>query len=365
MPNTCHFLHPLGLWARRRLALGWALAVASGTVASPASAVTPPIIVQFSHVAGEDTAKGKAALKFKALAEARTAGRVRVEVYPDSTLYKDREELQALQMGAVQMLATSLSKLASVGGSGFEVFDLPFLFKDHAAFRAAVDGPVGAMLLQQLEPSGLKGLAFWDNGFKVFSANRPLLSPTDFQGIKVRIQSSRILVAQMKALGADVSIHPMANVYEALRSGQLDGQENVPTNIYSQHLHEVQSHLTVTRHGYLAYVVLVNRQFWDKLPADIRLELTQALREATQYANSIAEAENERALELLKASGKLTVHEPTAPELALWRTTLAPVYRQAKAWIPPAILAAIQSGGAAAVNASVPRAPRAPAAATP
>lgn len=337
---------------RRCFASALALAMASGwplpCTTAQAQTAKDPIIIQFSHVVGADTAKGKAALKFKELAEARTAGRVRVEVYPDSTLYKDREELQALQIGAVQMLATSLSKLATVGGSDFEVFDLPFLFKDHAAFRAAVDGPVGATLLRRLEPSGLQGLAFWDNGFKVFTANRPLLSPADFRGIKIRIQSSRILVSQMKALGADVSIHPMANVYEALRSGQLDGQENVPTNIYSQHLHDVQSHLSVTRHGYLAYVVLVNRQFWNQLPYDIREALRLALHEATQYANSIAEAENQRALELLKASGKLTVHEPTAQMLALWRETLAPVYRQASAWIDPAMLAAIRASSAGA-----------------
>lgn len=319
------------------LAGGWPLAYSM----AKAPTAHDPIVIQFSHVVGADTAKGKAALKFKQLAEAHTAGRVRVEVYPDSSLYKDREELQALQIGAVQMLATSLSKLATVGGSDFEVFDLPFLFKNHAAFRAAVDGPVGATLLQRLEPSGLRGLAFWDNGFKVFSANRPLLSPADFRGIKVRIQSSKVLMAQMKALGAEVSIQPMANVYEGLRSGQLDGQENVPANIYNQHLHDVQSHLSVTRHGYLAYAVLVNRQFWDKLPADIRAALRLALDEATQYANSIAEAENQRALELLKASGKLTVHEPSAAELVLWRQALAPVYRQAAAWISPSILTAI------------------------
>lgn len=335
----------LGTLARRRFAAGLALAATSLSVPSISPAAEPPIVIQFSHVVGADTAKGKAALKFKALAETRTAGRVRVKVYPDSTLYKDREELQALQIGAVQMLATSLSKLATVGGSDFEVFDLPFLFKNHAAFRAAVDGPVGASLLKKLEPSGLKGLAFWDNGFKVFTANRPINTPADFQGIKVRIQSSRVLVSQMKALGADVSIRPMSNVYEALRSGQLEGQENVPTNIYAYHLHDVQTHLTVTRHGYLAYVVLVNQQFWDKLPADIRAALTQALREATAYANSIAEDENASALAQLKASGKLIIYEPTSQELALWRTTLAPVYREAQAWINPATLAAIQASG--------------------
>jgi C4-dicarboxylate-binding protein DctP len=306
-----------------------------------------PLVIQFSHVAAADTAKGKAALRFKALAEARTHGRVRVEVYANSTLYKDREELDALKIGAVQMLAPSLSKFANLPGTEFEVFDLPFLFKDHATYRAVVDGPVGKGLLEQLEPSGLKGLAYWDNGFKVFTAREPLRTLGDFKGRKLRVQASRVLMAQMKALGAQGYPGTLKDVYAALKNGQLDGQENVPTNIYSQRLHEVQNHMTVSNHGYLAYAVVVNKAFWDRLPGDVRSTLEGAIRDATSYANAIAEAENSRALEALQASGRLQVYQPSAAELEQWHQAVAPVYQESLKWIRPETLAAVKRAAGA------------------
>jgi C4-dicarboxylate-binding protein DctP len=305
-----------------------------------------PIVIQFSHVVTADTPKGRAALKFKELAELRTNGRVRVEVYPNSQLYKDREEVDALRLGAVQMLAPSLSKLAGVGGADFEVFDLPFLFKDHAAYRKVVDGAVGSEMLQRLESSGIKGLAFWDNGFKVFTANRPLQSVQDFKGLKIRVQASRTLVKQMQKLGAEPSVSPLINVFEALRTGKLDGQENTPVNVVSQRLHEVQSHMTVSNHGYLAYAVIVNKVFWDKLPADIRIALEAALREATAFENSIAEVENTKAMERIKASGKLNVYMPTAQDLALWRTALDPISLATQSGIQPGLVRAIADAAA-------------------
>ncbi len=302
-----------------------------------------PIVIQFSHVVTPDTAKGQAALRFKALAESRTGGRVRVEVYPNSTLYKDREELEALRLGTVQMLAPSLSKLAKLGGGDFEVFDLPFLFRDSAAVRAVVEGPVGASLLGKLQASGIKGLAYWDNGFKVFTANRPLQAVDDFKALKMRVQASRVLVEQMKALGSVPSVSPMIDVYQALKDGRLDGQENTPSNIYTQRLHEVQSHMTLSNHGYLAYAVIVNKLFWDRLPADIRSLLEGAMQDATRYANGIATAENTRALDQIRSAGRLTVYTPGAQELAAWRTALMPVYRQSRDWIDPVTLAVIQA----------------------
>ncbi len=301
-----------------------------------------PIVIQFSHVVTADTVKGRAALKFKELAEQRTNGRVRVEVYPNSQLYKDREELDALSLGAVQMLAPALSKLAGVGGSDFEAFDLPFLFPDHAAYRRVVDGAIGVELLLRLEPKGIKGLAYWDNGFKVFTANRPLLAVRDFRGLRIRVQASRTLLKQMQQLGAEPSISPLINVFEALRTGKLDGEENTPINVVSQRLHEVQSHLTVSNHGYLAYAVIVNKAFWDKLPADIRNTLEGALRDVTAFENSIAEAENTRALERIKSSGKLSIYTPSAQELAQWRTALDPVSLAAQSGIRPELVKAIQ-----------------------
>ncbi len=333
---------------RHLLRAGAAAAVVGAWVgASQGATRTRPIVIQFSHVVSAETAKGRAALHFKALAEERTGGRVRVEVYPDSTLYKDREELEALQMGAVQMLAPSLSKLSALGIGDFEVFDLPFLFRDQAAFRAVVDGELGTRMLQRLAPLGLQGLAYWDNGFKVFTANRPIQGPADVRGLRVRVQASRTLVEQMRILGAQVSVSPLANVYESLRTGQLDGQENVPSNIHSQRLHEAQSHLCVTRHGYLAYAVLTHRRFWERLPDDIRAHLQSALRDATRFANQIAEAENHQALARIVASGRVTVFTPPPQQLRRWREALAPVDAATRAWIDPQLAAAFRRAGGA------------------
>jgi C4-dicarboxylate-binding protein DctP len=319
--------------ARRSLvnAIAMTIVTTAGmmTASAPSTAQTP-IVIQFSHVVTPETAKGRAALRFKELAEAKTRGKVRVEVYPNSQLYKDREEMDALRLGAVQMIAPSLSKLASLGGADFEVFDLPFLFTDRAAFRIAVDGPLGASLLKKLEPSGVIGLAFWDNGFKVFTANRSLQVPADFKGQRIRVQASKVLVTQMKYLGAVPSVSPLSNVYDSLKRDQLDGQENTPINIYTQRLHEVQRHMTVSNHGYLAYAVIVNKQFWGKLPADIRNALEDALREATAFEFSLSEAENQKALEQIKASGKLSVYALSVQEAAQWRTALMPVYQAAR-----------------------------------
>jgi C4-dicarboxylate-binding protein DctP len=301
-----------------------------------------PIVIQFSHVVTADTAKGKAALKFKELAEERTGGKVRVEVYPDSQLYKDREEMDALKLGAVQMLAPSLSKF----GGNFEVFDLPFLFKDHAAFQRLTRSSIGANLLDSLESRGMKGLAYWDNGFKVFTANRPLESLADFKGLRVRIQASKTLGNQMKLMGSDPSISPLINVLDALCKGQLDGEENTPINVYSQRLYECQNYMTVSNHGYLGYAVIVNRAFWDKLPPEIRSTLTGALRDATVFENSIAESENTKALERLKASGKFNVHTPNAQELSQWQARLDPVALAAQSGISPEFVKAIKAASA-------------------
>lgn len=311
-------------------------------VAAPALATTAPILLQFSHVVTADTPKGKAAQRFKELAEARTGGRVRVEIFPDSRLYKDREEIDALRRGAVQMLAPSLSKLAGLGGGAMEVFDLPFLFRDEAAFRTVAQGPVGASLLQRMERSGILGLAYWENGFKVFTANRPLAEPQDIRGLRVRVQSSRVLVEQMKALGVRASISPLIDVRAALEAGELDGQENTPSNIVTQRLHEVQSHLVLTNHGYLGYAVIVNQRFWLGLPMALREALGSALRDATAYANRIAADENLASLRRITASGRITLHTPTPAQLTRWRDAMAPTWRATSEWIGTDTLAEVR-----------------------
>src|SRR6266702_2481377 len=178
----------------RKLILA-AASIAALTLAGPASAQAP-IVIKFSHVVASDTPKGKAADKFKELAEKYTAGKVKVEVYPNSTLYKDKEELEALQLGAVQMLAPSNSKFGPIGVKEFEVFDLPYILPDLKTLRKVTDGPLGARLLKLLDSKGMTGLAYWDNGFKEMTANKKLIAPADYKGVKFRIQSSKVLEAQ-------------------------------------------------------------------------------------------------------------------------------------------------------------------------
>jgi C4-dicarboxylate-binding protein DctP len=329
-----------------RRAIAAALAWAAIAPAVQAQAQAQPIVIKFSHVVAPDTPKGKGAQKFKELAEERTKGRVKVEVYPNSQLYKDKEEMEALQLGSVQMLAPSLAKFGPLGVKEFEVFDLPFIFKDEASFKAVTDGAIGADLFRKLEPKGIKGLAYWDNGFHVMSANRPLHKVADFKGLKMRIQSSKVLDAQMRALGAVPQVMAFSELYQALQSGVVDGTEGVASNFYTQKIFEVQKHITLSNHGHLAYAVIVNKKFWDGLPADIRAALESSIADATTYANAIAKTENDIALDKIKASGKTTVYTPTAAEINEWKTALMPVHKEMEARVgKPTIDAVYKTAG--------------------
>jgi C4-dicarboxylate-binding protein DctP len=309
---------------RIAIVLGTALALAA---AQPALAQSP-IVIKFSHVVAPDTPKGKGSLKFKELVEKYTNGKVVVEVYPNSQLYKDNEELQALQLGAVQLLAPSLAKFGPLGVREFEVFDLPFILPNKEALRRVTDGPLGKKLMGLLEPKGIKGLAYWDNGFKDMSANKPLRMPEDFKGLKMRIQSSKVLEAQMRALGAIPQVMAFSEVYQALQTGVVDGTENPPSNEYTQKMHEVQKYTMVSEHGYVGYAVIANKRFWDGLPADVRANLEKAMAEATAYSNDIAQKENDEALEAIKASGKSQVLPLTPEQKAAWCKALEPVYTE-------------------------------------
>ena len=293
--------------------------------AMPVAQSADKIIIKFSHVVANDTPKGKAAEKFKQLAEKYTGGRVKVELYPNSQLYKDREEMEALQRGAVQMLAPSVSKFGPLGVREFELFDLPYLIPDAETVDRVTDGDIGRNLFAKLEPKGLKGLAYWDNGFKQFSANRPLRKPEDFRGLKMRIQSSKVLEAMMRELGALPQVMAFSEVYSALQQKVVDGTENPLSNLYTQKMYEVQSNLTISNHGCLVYAVITNRKFWEGLPADIRAQLEKAMAEATRYERDIAKKENDDALAAVKASGKTEVYVLSEAQRRLWKEALLPV----------------------------------------
>ncbi len=318
------------------------LAGAAMVAASFGAFAQGPIVIKFSHVVAADTPKGKGAERFKQLAEERTKGRVKVEVYANSTLYKDKEEMEALQLGSVQMLAPSLAKFGPLGVKEFEVFDLPYIFPDKAALEKVEDGPVGKMLFQKLESKGIVGLAYWDNGFKVMSANRPLRMPEDFRGLKMRIQSSKVLEAQMRALGALPQVLAFSEVYQALQTGVVDGTENPPSNLYTQKMNEVQKYVALSNHGYLGYAVIVNKKFWDGLPADIRTTLEGAMKDATTYANDISQKENDDAIAKIRATGKTEVYALTPEQTAAWKKALVPVQDQMKSRIGKDIVEAVQ-----------------------
>ncbi len=310
-------------------------------VASFAAFAQQPIVIKFSHVVAVDTPKGKAAEMFAKKAAELTHGKVKVEVYANSTLYKDKEEMEALQLGAVQMLAPSLAKFGPLGVKEFEVFDLPFIFGDYDALRKVTNGAVGKQLLSKLEPKGIRGLAYWDNGFKSFSANTPIKTPADLKGKKMRIQSSKVLEEQMRALGSLPQQMAFSEVYQALQTGVVDGTENPISNLYTQKMHEVQKHLTLTDHGYLGYAVIVNKKFWDGLPADVRGQLENAMEQATRYANQIAKVENENSLEAVKKSGKTNVYTPTKEERLAFKKALVPVHQKMEARVGKEVIQAV------------------------
>lgn len=338
------FLTALVIWFSVAL-LGQGIALAA-----------PPIVIRFSHVVDENTPKGIAALEFKRLAEERTRGRVKVLVYPNSSLYKDREELEALQLGAVQMLAPSLAKFGQLGMRDFEVFDLPYIFPNREVLKIVTQGEIGRELLTQLEDRGILGLGYWDNGFKVMSANTPIRLPEDLKGKRMRIQPSRVLEAQMEALGATPIPLAFSDVYTALESGLVDGTENPPSNLYSKKMHEVQKYVAVTNHGYLGYAVIVNRKFWSSLPADIRMTLERCMIDATRKNDDEAEKLNAQALQKVKASKNTHVLMLNNSELEAWRKALEPVHRRMESRISKTLIASIRKAAAAqAAAAAVPQ----------
>ncbi|MCB1771202.1 MAG: TRAP transporter substrate-binding protein [Candidatus Competibacteraceae bacterium] len=304
----------------RALLVGAALAL----LTSIAHAET---VIKFSHVVADNTPKGKGAALFKKLAEERLKGKVTVEVYPNSSLFGDGKEMQALLLGDVQLIAPSLSKFDRYTKQ-LQVFDLPFLFKDLAAVRRFQDSPTGKALLKSISKKGLTGLGYWDNGMKQLSANKPLRMPEDAKGLKFRIQQSDLLEAQFKALGAFPQKLAFAEVYQALETGVVDGAENPWSNIYSQKFFEVQKYISESNHGYLGYMLVTNTKFWEGLPDDVRAELEKILDEVTVQVNQWAEELSTSDRQKIKDSGKTEILALTDEELAAWKKTLQPVYKE-------------------------------------
>ena len=302
--------------------------VAALTLAIASLAQSAPLVIKVSHVVAENTPKGQAALKFKELAEKKLPGKVEVQVFPSSQLFGDAKEMEALLLGDVQIIAPSLSKFDRYTKK-LQVFDLPFLFENIAAVDRFQHGKEGKALLDSMKSKGIKGLAYWHNGMKQLSSDRDQLRvPADVKGLKFRIQQSDVLEAQFRALGANPQKMAFSEVYQALQTGVVDGQENTWSNIYSQKFHEVQKTIAETNHGVIDYMVITNAGWWDKLPADIRKGLQEAMDEATEYGNGIANQFNERDKKRIAEAHKAKIQELSKADLALWKKAMEPVWKK-------------------------------------
>jgi len=308
-----------------RFFLRSALVVLLGAVFVPVQAADP-IVIRFSHVVAADSPKGKAAERFKEVLERRAGGRVKVEIYPNATLFKDEQEMSALREGKVDMLAPALGDFGELEIPEFEVFGLPYVFLGRDMVRRITDGPVGVDILKKLETKGIVGLAYWDAGFKIFASNKPMKRPEDVRGLRMRM-SAKVYEPMFQALNTTPIEMGFGATVKALQEGKVDGNENTPANLYTRKMHELQKHMTITNHVYLGYAVIANKKFWDGLPPDIRISAKLALIDATRYANLYAERQNDQALASIKASGKTEIYTPSIDELNAWRKAMRPTHK--------------------------------------
>ncbi len=303
-------------------------AVAAAVVAT--SGLAAEYTLKFSHVVSANTPKGKAADFFEKRLEELSGGKIDVQVYPSSQLYNDNAVVKALRLNSVQMAAPSFSKFGKIVPN-LALFDLPFLFKDIDHLHRVQDGPVGEKLKDMVTAKGIVALDFWDNGFKQFSSSKKaLIEPADAEGQKFRIMSSKVLEAQMKAVGGNPQMMPFSEVYSGLQQGVIDAAENPISNIYTKKFHEVQTDLTISDHGYLGYLVVMSKKFWKSLPADLQANVKQAMKEATAKEREYAKAlETEQFNEIKKyaeETGKLKIHTLTAEQKDAWRKAVSKIY---------------------------------------
>jgi C4-dicarboxylate-binding protein DctP len=326
----------------RRRWLQTAAATALTTLSQP-SLSTPAMTIRLSHVVARDTPKGMALERFRSLVEERSQNRIRLQIYPQGQLYGDHDEMQALQLGAVDMVAPSLSKFGPIGFPEFELFDLPFLFDSVEAVRRLTRGKIGRTLLEGLNRQRLMGLGFFDNGFKHMSANKPLLEPRDFRGLRMRIQGSRVIAQQMRSWGALPVVLPFSETRRALETGVVDGTENPVSNFWTQGMQAVQSDLSLTGHGYLGYAVVTHQRFWDNLPSKDRNLVQGALDDALVFGNEIADAQNDKALAALHLTGAANIHNPSPAQIQMLKKASAPVHAELATRIGPDWLNTVQN----------------------
>ncbi|MCT1578354.1 DctP family TRAP transporter solute-binding subunit [Oceanobacillus kimchii] len=286
------------------------------------------IVIRFSHVVGEETPKGLASRKFAELVEERTDGYVEVQVFPNSFLYKDGEEIEALLAGDVQMLAPSTSKITALVPE-WKVIDIPFAFENEEEIHDYLNSSAGKILEDKLVQKGFYPLAFWESGFKQVTNNRNALHyPEDFEGLEFRIMSSDILKEQFSLLGAHAQVETFDQVFPLLEQGVLNAQENTYSNIVSKNIHKVQDHLTVSNHGYLGYLVLINDDFWKSLPDEVQVIIIDVMEEVTEWEIKKARELNVQEYEYLQECQCINIHELSDEEKNTWEETLDPLYER-------------------------------------
>ncbi len=296
------------------------------------SAFSAQYVLKFSHVVSPDTPKGKAADYFAKRLEELSGGKIDVQVYPNAQLYGDKAVLKALKLNSVQMACPSFSKFGRFVPQ-LALFDLPFLFKDMDHVHKVQDSEVGAKLKNMVTKKGYVALDFWDNGFKeLTSSKRPILWPKDAAGQKFRIMSSKVLEAQFKAVGGNPQMMPFSEVYSALQQGVIDAEENTISNIYTKKFYEVQKYMTMSNHGYLGYLVVMSKKFWNSLPADLKKDVKQAMKEATakerQYAIELNNSQFAKIKAYADKTGKLKIYNLTPEQRAAWEKVESKIYPQ-------------------------------------
>lgn len=312
-------------WAFGFAAVCGMTALTTGAVQAACDA--DEIVIKFSHVTNTDRhPKGLAASLLSERVNEEMNGKACMEVFPNSSLYTDEQALEALIAGDIQLAAPSLS-LFEPFTKKFRLFDLPFVFKDIGAvdrFQASDDGQA---IKDSMARRGIKGLVFWHNGMKQMSASQPLVAPEDASGLKFRIQPSDVLQAQFEALGANPQKMAFAEVYGALQTGVVDGQENTWSNIYGQKFFEVQDGITETNHGIIDYLVVTSTEFYDGLPDDVREQFTTIVNEVAETRNAESAAVNQQNRQLIIDAGS-EVRELTAEQRAAWVAAMNPVWEQ-------------------------------------
>jgi C4-dicarboxylate-binding protein DctP len=316
-------------------------ALAAVLMAFGLGAYAAPLVVKYSHVVADVTPKGQAALKFKELVEKKLPGKVEVQVFPNSQLFGDGKEMEALLLGDVQIIAPSLAKFGKYTPK-LQIFDLPFLFNDMAAVDRFQAGKDGQALLNSMSKKGITGLGYLHNGMKQLSANKPLGLPEDAKGLKFRIQASDVLEAQFKAVGGNPQKLAFAEVYQALQTGVVDGTENPWSNIYSKKFHEVQQYIMESNHGVLDYMVIANTKWWEGLPADIRKVLNEAMVESIKFGNEVSATEDANFRAKVIADNKAKVLPMSKEHLAAWRTAMQPVWKKFESDIGADLIQAAQ-----------------------